>query len=53
MTGDGGVVNDGLQQALATFLGTLGTAVLMMATYYFGPGARKRRGDQEDNDDPS
>lgn len=46
------MVNDGLQQALATFLGTIGTAVLMRATYYFGPGARKRRGndDQEDQE---
>ena len=44
-------MNDGLQQALATFLGTLGTAVLMMATYYFGPGARKRREDDDDQGD--
>lgn len=44
-------MNDGLQQALATFLGTLGTALLMMATYYFGPGARKRRGKNTDDDE--
>lgn len=42
-------MNDGLQQALATFLGTLGTAVLMVATYYFGPGARDRRRRNDDD----
>ena len=45
-------MSEGLQQAIATFIGTLGTAVLMMATFYFGPGARKRRGKDgnEDNE---
>lgn len=44
-------MSEGLQQAIATFIGTLGTAVLMMATYYFGPGARKRREDDDDQGD--
>jgi hypothetical protein len=44
-------VSEGLEQAIATFIGTLGTATLMMATYYFGPGARKRRDDDEDGDE--
>lgn len=44
-------MSEGLQQAIATFIGTVGTVMLMMGTYYFGPGARKRRGDDDEGDE--
>jgi len=44
-------MNDGLQQALATFLGTVGTALLVVITYFFGPGGYLRHKWEEDEEE--
>ena len=40
-----------LSQALATLVGALATAVLMAASYYWGPGRRRDRQDRRDEED--
>lgn len=37
-----------LSQALATLIGAIATAVLMWASFNFGPNARRRNRDEED-----
>ena len=40
-----------LSQALATLAGAIATAILMAASYYWGPSQRGKRRDRDDNDD--
>lgn len=41
-----------LSQAFATLIGALATAILLAASYYWGPSQRRDRRDQRDQRDP-
>lgn len=40
-----------LAQALATLAGAIATAILMAASYYWGPGQRGKRRDHDEDDE--
>ena len=40
-----------LAQALATLAGAIATAILMAASYYWGPGQRRNRRDEREHRD--
>lgn len=44
-------MNDTLTQAISLLIGAITTTILMAASYYFGPGARRGRQHYEDLQD--